>query len=37
MNGAIASPAPVRAGSFMQDPEQFTNDVLHFLEHVPAR
>jgi len=23
--------------SFMQDPEQFTNDVLHFLEHVPAR
>ena len=23
--------------SFMQDPEQFTNDVVHFLEHVPAR
>jgi len=23
--------------SFVQDPEQFTNDVLHFLEHVPAR
>ena len=23
--------------SFMQDPEQFTNDVLHFLEHVPAQ
>ena len=23
--------------SVMQDPEQFTNDVLHFLEHVPAR
>ena len=23
--------------SFVQDPEQFTNDVLHFLEHVPAQ
>jgi pimeloyl-ACP methyl ester carboxylesterase len=23
--------------SFMQDPEQFTNDVLHFLEHAPAK
>jgi pimeloyl-ACP methyl ester carboxylesterase len=23
--------------SFLQDPRQFTNDVLHFLEHVPGR
>lgn len=23
--------------SFMQDPEKFTDDVLHFLEHTPAR
>jgi pimeloyl-ACP methyl ester carboxylesterase len=23
--------------SFIQDPAQFSNDVLHFLEHVPAR
>jgi len=21
--------------SFLQDPQQFTNDVLHFLQHVP--
>ena len=23
--------------SFLQDPQQFTNDVLHFLEHVKSR
>jgi hypothetical protein len=23
--------------SFLQDPQQFTNDVLHFLEHVKGR
>lgn len=23
--------------SFLQDPEQFTSDVLHFLEHVKSR
>lgn len=23
--------------SFLQDPQQFTNDVIHFLAHVPAR
>jgi hypothetical protein len=23
--------------SFLQDPRQFTDDVLHFLEHVPGR
>ena len=23
--------------SFLQDPEQFTTDVLHFLQHVPGK
>ena len=36
-NAGLLLRAEVSHFSFLQDPEQFTGDVLHFLQHVKGR